>query len=181
MLSSLVRRLVPGFAAALIFAGIVAGGAQTSVASPLTYTVSGSGFGTSITGSLTLAAPLTNSGGNIALASFSITDSTLGVTWDQTDTVSSAYVSDAGVPFASAINLVVSDNYMASLGAPRTFYLLGPLDGVGPYQVLGGDTIWTGTSTVAPVAAVPEPGSLAVLGLGLAGLGLGRRRRKARA
>lgn len=180
MLSSLVRRLVPGFAAALVIAGIVAGGAPASVASPLAYTVTGSsaGFGTSITGSFSLSAPLTGSGGNIALSSFSIVDSTLGVTWDQTDSISAAYVSDTGLLSSSLLHLGVSDNYSLSLGAPRSLDLILRLDGtVGLYNVYGGDSFWSGTATIAPVAAVPEPATLAILGLGLAGLGLGRRRR----
>ncbi len=80
--------------------------------------------------------------------------------------------------FTSALD---SASWLVSAGATRGGVLSNVTEvrifmssGTSADEVTGIDNVWV---RALPVTGVPEPGTLALLGLGLAGLGLGRRRK----
>ena len=94
-----------------------------------------------------------------------------------------AFESDAGVLFDAAGDFLAF--FDDSDGSPQFFeffptQLILNFPSLGDYQVVDGTftALESGTFTVSRVSSIPEPGTLALLGLGLAGMGMTRRKKK---
>jgi hypothetical protein len=166
-----------GTIAAALAIGFAFAPAAPAHAVPVVYTLAGSGTGTSISGSFTVdsaaIASLTMPGDHVAIAAFTIVDSILGVTWSETDTVSTAELGVVGDPSVKHVDFLVEDTTsgyffswdVAIRNTPTDYFIVSSTD-----PVANGTATWP---------AVPAPEPLGLLGLGLLALGVLRRRLRA--
>ena len=177
-----IRNFVLATATALSLAAV---GALPAQAVPIIFNVAGSATSivnpsqtSTLVGTITMeSTQLSGSGNYVPFQSFSITDTDLGITWDNTDSITYAVYFDAGPTTQPPLfSLFVTDS---TSPAHDLFIDVAALNGQAPYKIFVPGNQYEGLVTISDqTSSVPEPISLATLGLGMAAMAFARRRRK---
>lgn len=165
-----LKSLTAGLYLAVASIALSAGPAQ---AIPVLFNITGSGTGTNISGTFELdSAVINGDGGSETVSIFSITDSVLNITWDNTDTVSFFAFADSPVPNTQHISFRVTDLTTGALIFDPQ--LIPTFPDTGTYGI---NTAGNQFGGQASISRITEPAAITIFGLGLAALGIARRRR----